>query len=64
LGYRRLPSLREYVLVSQETASIEVFRRRAGGWEVETHGAGDTLELVSIGFAAPVDDLYRDVSGC
>ena len=62
LGYQRLPSLREYVLVSQERPSIEVFRRRAGGWEVETHGRGDTLELVSIGFATPVDELYRDLS--
>ena len=63
LGYQRLPSLREYVLVSQERPSIEVFRRLARGWEVETHGRGDTLELVSIGFATPVDKLYRDLSG-
>lgn len=61
LGYQRLASLREYVLVSQERPSIEVFRRRACGWEVETDGRGDTLELASIGFATPVDDLYRDV---
>jgi Uma2 family endonuclease len=61
IGYQRLASLREYVLVSQEQRSVEVFRRRADGWEVETYGAGDTLRFTSIAFALPVDDLYRDV---
>jgi Uma2 family endonuclease len=61
LGYQRLASLREYVLVSQEQRSVEVFRRRADGWEVETYGANDTLRLASIAFALPLDDLYRDL---
>jgi Uma2 family endonuclease len=61
IGYQRLASMGEFVLVSQERRSIEVFRRRADGWEVETYGAGDTLRLAAIAFATPVDDLYRDV---
>lgn len=61
LGYQRLASLREYVLVSQERQSIDVFRRRGDEWEVETYGSGDTLRLASIGFDTPVDGLYRDV---
>jgi Uma2 family endonuclease len=62
LGYERLASLLEYVLVSQEQPSVEVFRRRAEAWEVETYGGGDTLRLASIEFAAPVNGLYRDLS--
>jgi Uma2 family endonuclease len=61
LGYQRLASLREYVLVSQEQRSVEVFRRRVDGWEVETYGAHDTVRLASIAFALPVGDLYRDL---
>jgi Uma2 family endonuclease len=60
LGYQRLASLREYVLVSQEQPSIDVFRRRGDEWEVETYGSGDTLRLTSIGFDTSVDGLYRD----
>jgi Uma2 family endonuclease len=59
LGYQRLASLREYVLVSQDRPSIEVFRRWADAWEVETYGSRETLRLASIPFAMPVDDLYR-----
>ncbi len=61
LGYQRLESLSEYVLVAQAARTIEVYRRRADGWEVETYAGGETLRLVSIGFATPVDELYRDV---
>jgi Uma2 family endonuclease len=59
LGYQRLASLHEYVLVSQDRPSIEVFRRWADAWEVETYGSRETLRLASIAFAMPVDDLYR-----
>jgi Uma2 family endonuclease len=62
LGYQRLASLWEYVLVAQDRPSIEVFRRRADGWEVETYGARETLRLASIAFTMPVDDLYRDLA--
>jgi Uma2 family endonuclease len=63
LGYQRLASLREYVLVSQDEPSIEIFRRAGNdGWEVETCGAGHALRLTSIGFEAPVGSLYRDLS--
>jgi Uma2 family endonuclease len=63
IGYQRLASLSEYVLVAQERRSIEVFRRRVDAWEVETYGASETLRLASIAFATPVDDLYPDVDG-
>ena len=63
LGYERLASLREYVLVSQDEPSIEVFRRADGGWEVETCGAGEVLRLTSIKFETAVDGVYRDVLG-
>lgn len=49
IAYQRLPSLLEYVLVAQEEPSVEVFRRRADGWELETYGAGEIfLSLIHI----------------
>lgn len=61
IGYQRLASLREYVLVDQEKCSIEVFRRRMSGWEVEAYGVGDILRLSSIEVVMPVADVYRDL---
>lgn len=62
--YRRIPSLREYVLVSQREALIEVYRRNErGNWElfVEAH-AGERAELTSCGepITLDVDAIYRD----
>jgi Uma2 family endonuclease len=59
--YRRLPSLREYVLVSQTTPRIEVFRRREGGdWVLSEAGPGEAARLESIDVALPVDEVYHD----
>jgi Uma2 family endonuclease len=57
--YKRLASLEEYVLVSQDTKRIEVFRRPAeegGAWSCEEGRAGDTV-LVH-GATLQVDAVY------
>ncbi|MEM1416616.1 MAG: Uma2 family endonuclease [Myxococcota bacterium] len=58
--YRRLEALQEYVLVSQERASVEVFRRGEDGWTLREYGPGDQAELASLGVQLPVDALYTD----
>lgn len=60
--YRRIPSLREYVLVSQSSPFIEVFRRNdAGQWVlVAEAGAGQSATLESIGVTLSVDAVYED----
>lgn len=58
--YRHLASLEEYVLVSQHTPRVEVFRREAGVWTYREHGPGDTLALRSLGVELLVDALYVD----
>jgi Uma2 family endonuclease len=60
--YRRLPSLQEYVLVSQTTPHIEVFRRTgSGSWEFREATAGGRLKLESIGVELIVDEVYASV---
>ncbi len=63
--YRRIPSLAEYVLVSQRSPKIEVFRKNeAGKWVLaEEASAGETAPLLSIGCALSVDDVYLDPLG-
>jgi len=62
--YRRIPSLREYVLVSQGEPLIEVYRRNErGNWELFVEArAGQLAELTSCGPAIEleVDAIYRD----
>jgi Uma2 family endonuclease len=59
--YRHIPSLREYVFVSQRERRIEVYRRNeAGRWELFESEAGATCELASVGCTLAVDDVYRD----
>jgi Uma2 family endonuclease len=60
-AYRKLASLKEYVLVAQETRCVEVFRRSGDvGWEHATLDAADTLELASLEFRLPLAELYED----
>lgn len=59
--YRRIPSLREYVLVAQRERRIEVHRlNEAGHWELHEALAGESITLVSIGCRLDVDEVYRD----
>jgi len=62
--YRRIASLREYVLVAQGEPLIEVYRRNErGNWELFVEARrGDRAELTSCGepIALDVDAIYRD----
>ena len=57
--YRRLPSLKAYVLVSQNEPRIEVQRRTAEGrWEISEFVPGQNVEVMGVSF--PVDAVYED----
>ncbi|PRP94763.1 Uma2 family endonuclease [Enhygromyxa salina] len=58
--YQRLPSLREYVLISQGEPYVEVFRREGDEWILRTSVAGGLLELPSQGVSIAVDTIYAD----
>lgn len=65
--YKRIPSLAEYVLVSQKEKCIEVFRRISGSkgaeeWDIESEKAfaGQTITLKSIECELSVDEVYED----
>jgi Uma2 family endonuclease len=56
--YMMIPSLQNYVLVSQDEAKIEVFcRPERGRWEHGVARAGETLVIA--GRTIRVDDVYR-----
>lgn len=57
--YRRLPSLKEIVLISQAPQRVEVWRRATGHFEVFEWGPGQLIELESVNAKIAVDELYR-----
>jgi Uma2 family endonuclease len=62
-AYRRLKSLREYVLVSQHEKRIDVYTRDGRRWVLDEYGAGEKLRLESIGIELVVDEVYVDALG-
>ncbi len=62
LNYQTLPSLQEYVLVSQEEMKVEVYRlNQVGNWSWEILGNSDILELKSVGLTLTMADIYDEV---
>ncbi|HEY7820955.1 MAG TPA: Uma2 family endonuclease, partial [Vicinamibacteria bacterium] len=59
--YKRLPSLEEYVLVSQKEPRIEIFRREGNTWTRIEGGPGARVTLASIGCELEVNEVYRGV---
>jgi len=57
--YRRIPSLREYVLISQNERRIEVYRRNAQGrFELFETGPEQNVELSSVGVTLETSAIY------
>jgi len=59
--YRRIPSLREVVLVSHREPLVEVIRREEdGSWSRHEARRGGAVKLVSLGCELAVDEVYRN----
>ena len=60
--YRRLDSLKEYVLVGSEAKTVEVFRRNGdGSWAFIPYRMGEVIELASLAIMVPMEAIYEDV---
>jgi len=60
--YRRLDTLREYVLVAQDKIRIEHFRRKGDEWILsDVSGLDATLHLASIDCHIPVATIYERI---
>ena len=58
--YRRIPSVREIVLVASEQRHIVIWRRRGSKWEVEDLIGDAALELESVSVRIPAAAIYAD----
>ncbi|MEL6650606.1 MAG: Uma2 family endonuclease [Bacteroidota bacterium] len=63
--YRRLPSLRQYVLISQDRVLLDsYFRTEADTWEIRTYESlNDLIELKSLAISFELSAVYYQISG-
>jgi Uma2 family endonuclease len=62
LGYRALPSLQDYVLISQNAIRVEHFTRSTeGSWILRTYESGSTINIASLEIQIVIDILYEGV---
>ena len=58
--YRKLPSLREYVLIDPDTRRVEVFRPQSdGSWSFRDMTEGGRLVLESIGLELDLAQIFK-----
>ncbi len=60
--YRTLPSLREYVMVAQDSLMVEVFSRQGDQWLLSAHTDPESLvPLESLGCEVRLKEIYSKV---
>ena len=61
VAYQSIPSVKEYVLVSQDKVSVDIYRRHEDAWRLESLSYGDTVILESVQYQTDAETLYEDV---
>ena len=59
--YQSLPSIVDYLILSQDVPLLERFERDGEGWTRAEFGVGEAVELGALGLSLPMDELYEDV---
>lgn len=61
-AYQTLQSLKEYVLVSQDSMDVRVFRRdESGEWKQSIYTDGMVIPLHSVEMEIPIEQVYEEV---
>jgi len=58
LAYQMIERLQEYVLLSQDSPCLEIYRRRTE-WRRESFTESDSVTLESVGLTFRVEELYQ-----
>lgn len=60
--YQTLESLKEYMLVSQDSMDVRVFRRdESGDWKQHIYTDGMRIPLLSVALEIPIEQVYEEV---
>jgi Uma2 family endonuclease len=62
MQYRKIGTLREYLLIDPTQIAVELFRLNAQGkWELTTYTTGAEIYLESLGVGVAIDLLYENI---
>jgi Uma2 family endonuclease len=61
LDYQNIPSLQEYLLVSQECMDVRVWRRVDEDWAMTVYTDGMVIPLQSVDLQIPIEQVYEEV---
>jgi Uncharacterized protein conserved in cyanobacteria len=60
--YRRISTLKEYLLIDSQNMNVDCFRlNEKGFWELHPYSETDHIELTSINLKFPLSLVYEDV---
>jgi len=62
-AYTKIPSLKEYLLVDQQNAKMDLYQRVGEQWALSRYDAEDVVQLCSIELAWSVGVVYQEVEG-
>jgi Uma2 family endonuclease len=61
--YRNNPVLQDYLLVSSTSIEMDLYHKDdAGNWLILNYKEGDVVELKSINFSFPIEQVYRGLT--
>jgi Uma2 family endonuclease len=61
--YRNNPVLQDYLLVSSTSIEMDLYHKNdAGDWLILNYTEGDIVELKSINFSFPIEQVYRGLT--
>lgn len=61
-AYRKIPQLREYILIDPDARTVDIFRRTdTDEWLLATHDSARGLILESLDFEAGLDAVFEDL---
>jgi Uma2 family endonuclease len=61
-AYQTIPSLQEYMLISETEMKIEIYRKdNLNNWRLETLGKNSELRFESLGLKMPITEVYHYV---
>ena len=60
--YRRIPALKEYIVVDPDTRRVEAFRRNAQDeWVLHDMSDGETMDAASVGCRVALPDVFDGI---
>ena len=62
-AYTAIPSLIEYMLISQDSIAIDIYRRVEKNWVLNSYKSGEKAILESVKLELSVDQVYAEAIG-